>query len=331
MSVCIFLTTGSDVQDRQEKELRAKEYENAKLSRELEIAKIAAAKARVIPVNPLPLMIVDANPPKVVAPFVSPVVKPPKTPNAVNILSEGEREFEIADDVKMVFCWIPVGKSRLGSPLTEPSRNKSEVEHEFATEGFWLAKTECMQKEWEAVMGKNPSFHCESGRGVYMARGLDTGNFPVENVSWDDIQLFLVKLNKRDGVAKAFGQAGTFKLPNGDQWEYAYRGGKGNEQTFYWGYDLNAKMANCDDAIPYGTVTKETPLGRTTAVGSYAKVVAHPWGLSDMSGNVSEWCDDLQIRGGSYREWPRHCRASSGGKGLPSYSREITGFRVCLN
>ena len=211
-----------------------------------------------------------------------------------------EVSFEIADGVKMVFCWIPKGKATLGSPESEKDRSNDEKEHEFATEGFWLAKTECTQSQWESVMGENPSLFCASGKGKTEVQGMATGNFPVERVSWDDTQLFLKKLNARDGVAKAFGKSGAFKLPHEDQWEYACRGGKGNKTAFYWGDTLNGDKANCNSRFPYGTDTKGAYLMRTSAVGSYAKSAPHAWGLSDMSGNVCEWCDNV-YNGGSLR------------------------------
>ena len=250
-----------------------------------------------------------------------------------------EVSFEIADGVKMLFCWIPAGKATLGSPMTEKDRGFTESEHEFATDGFWLAKTECTQNEWESVMGSNPSFFCASGDGKAKVQGIDTGNFPVERVSWDDTQLFLKKLNARDGVAKAFGKSGAFKLPHEDQWEYACRGGKGNKQPFYWGDALNGDKANAKGDFPYGRETKGTNLERTTVVGSYATVAAHQWGLSDMSGNVWEWCDNSygseqttrMLRGGSWGSFAMFCRAANRRNNEPAFQFGGIGFRVCFS
>ncbi len=187
-------------------------------------------------------------------------------------------------------------------------------------------------------MGENPSYFCASGDGKAKVQGMATDNFPVERVCWDDTQLFLKKLNAKGGVAKAFGKAGAFKLPHEDQWEYAYRGGKGNKQAFYWGDILNGDKANNNGNDPYGTETKGAYLERTSVVGSYAKSAPHAWGLSDMSGNVWEWCDNLYsseqksriVRGGSWYFNSRHCRGAFRDNGAPDYRYDFIGFRVCV-
>ncbi len=267
-----------------------------------------------------------------------------------------EVSFEIADGVKMVFCWIPKGTCQLGSPKAEQDYltntffegkrrdwldNETEASRgQFKTEGFWLGKTECTQKEWQSVMGANPSYFCATGQGKAKVQGFDTANFPVEQLSWDDTQIFLKKLNAKGGMAKSFGKAGRFQLPHEDAWEYAYRGGKGNKQHFYWGDALNGDKANNDGSLSplYSTETKGAYLERTTTVGSYAKVATHPWGLSDMSGNAYEWCDNLYsigqknriVRGGSWYSDPAHCRAARR-LNYPPEDRNIDcGVRVCM-
>ena len=271
-----------------------------------------------------------------------------------------ERSFEIADGVKMVFCYIPAGEAQLGSPKAEREavlkaiKQKEEpdwladesegVRGKFKTKGFWLGKYEVTQAEWKAMMGDNPSYF--DGTKENKAKGLATGRFPVDSVSWDDIcteykkgDSFLVKLNKRGGVVKAFGKAGKFRLPHEDEWEYAYRGGKGNGRVYYWGDALNGTKANCGGYYPFGTATKGQFLLRTCAVddtndGKYAK---HPWGLQHMSGNVQEWCDNKysngdtrMLRGGSFSNNPLMCRAASRFRYAPAYRYDGLGFRVCF-
>jgi formylglycine-generating enzyme required for sulfatase activity len=159
----------------------------------------------------------------------------------------------------------------------------------------------------------------------------------VEQVSWDDCQKFLEKLNKRTEVEKVFGKAGQFVLPHEDQWEYACRGGKGNKQAFYFGNELNGTQANCYGDFPYGTDKKGDYKARPTEVGSYAKDWPHPWGLCDMHGNVWQWCntkyelsDERMLRGGSWEISAGGCRSAYRFRRLPDYRNIFIGFRVCL-
>ena len=272
-----------------------------------------------------------------------------------------ERSFEIADGVKMVFCYIPAGEAQLGSPKAEreaavKDRGYGKLENwvdeaeglrgKYKTKGFWLGKYEVTQAEWKAVMGDNPSFFVPTEATVKKANITDTGRFPVERVSWDDIctgykkgDSFLAKLNKRGGIVKVFGKVGKFRLPHEDEWEYAYRGGKGNGRVYYWGDAMNGTEANCNGHYPFGTATKGQHLGWTCAVddtndGKYAK---HPWGLQHMSGNVYEWCDNKYsnedtrlLRGGSWISGPGNCRAAYRYWDAPAIRLNFIGFRVCF-
>jgi formylglycine-generating enzyme required for sulfatase activity len=251
-----------------------------------------------------------------------------------------EREFEIADGVKMKFCWIPAGKAILGSPKEEEWHFANEKEREYVTNGFWLGKYPVMQAEWKALMGDNPSYF--DGQKDNTAKGIDTSQFPVEMVSWCDCQRFLEKLNKRKEQKKIPGETYQFALPLEDEWEYACRGGKGNKQAFYFGNELNGMQANCDGNFPYGTDKKGDFKGHTSKVGSYEKNWPHPWGLCDMHGNVWQWCDnecdesnDRVLRGGSWFTFASSCRSAFRGKDNPRHCGVGNGcisygFRVCL-
>jgi formylglycine-generating enzyme required for sulfatase activity len=110
------------------------------------------------------------------------------------------------------------------------------------------------QGEWTKVMGSNPSnFKSVSGQ--------DTSRFPVEQVSWEDSQEFLDRMNASHGM-----KGWRYRLPTEAEWEYACRAGT---VTPYWlGGELNGRQANCDGNFPYQTV-KGPYLGRPCAVGSY--------------------------------------------------------------
>jgi formylglycine-generating enzyme required for sulfatase activity len=246
-------------------------------------------------------------------------------------VSSVEVDAPIAPGIKMSFCWIPAGKATLGSPAGELGRTANEPEHEFTTSGFWLGRYEVTQAEWAAVMGQNPSTF--DGRKPNQARGMDTSRFPVEDVSYDNCQQFLTKLNSRPEAGRAFPKAGKFVLPHEDEWEYACRGGKGNARPFYFDGELNGRQANYD-----GSKSGGLPIGRPVAVGSYAKGFPHPWGLCDMHGNVWEWCATDRpipaghrvIRGGCFFSFPDDCRAANRNLPGPETQKYFNlGFRAC--
>ncbi len=229
-----------------------------------------------------------------------------------------EREFEIFDNVKMKFCWIPAGKAMLGSPKSEKGRYRDEEEREFETNGFWMAKYPVTQIQWKEVMGNNPS----SFLGT---------NLPVENVSWNGCKDFI----KNCSVSGL-----KLQLPHEDQWEYACRGGRGNKQPFYWGDILNGDKANCRGIESYRTNKKGIYLAMTNEVGSYEKIAPHPWNLCDMHGNVWEWCENLYyktgssrvIRGGCWGDPSWDCRSSRrrGFRFFETYRAYDLGFRLII-
>ena len=122
---------------------------------------------------------------------------------AVGLAAGTVGKFEVAPGVFMEFCWIPPGEAQLGSPRAEQDyltktfhdgnrpewldgENESTRGVFKSKPGFWLGKYEVTQGEWEKVMGANPSNF--NGKKDNQAKNKDTSRFPVENVSWDDIQ-----------------------------------------------------------------------------------------------------------------------------------------------
>lgn len=246
-------------------------------------------------------------------------------------------EVEIAWGIKMKFCWIPRGSTKLGSPESENGRSPDEVERDFTTRGFWLGKYAVTQEEWFTLMRKNPSNFVPLQDTVKTHGIRDTNRFPVEMVSWKDCLEFLKKLNDKGKGIDVLGN-GKFCLPREDEWEYAARGGKGNGQPFYFGSELNGTQANCRGTTPYGTKIPGPFLDRTEAVGTYEREAKHPWGLCDMAGNVLQWCDDkfdnksddLVLRGGSWFSGPIYCRSACRSHGEPTLHKFDVGCRVCF-
>ena len=258
---------------------------------------------------------------------------------------------DIGGGVKMDFVLIPKGKFKMGSPKTEQGRNlfekdfDAEAQHEVEiSRPFYLAKYPVTQEQYLVILGKNPSCFQAGKGGADKVKGMDTKQFPVENVSWDDAQAYCKKLSENDADKR------KFRLPTEAEWEYACRAG--TTTPFYFGSKLNGNEANCDGTNPYGTTDEGPSKGRTTKVGDYGE---NKWGLCDMHGNVWQWCqdyygpynDDLKstdplrstqyaeegrvLRGGSWVNVATSCRAATRYRGTRSIHNIIRGFRVAFS
>ncbi len=268
------------------------------------------------------------------------------TPSKEDLLRQPgeERDWEIANGVRMKFYWIPPGTAQLGAPKAEGGEGDEAEDRRgvYTSAGFWMGKYAVTQQEWAAVMdGHNPSGFCRGGRGKNKVMNPDTSRFPVESVTWDDCQKFLMKLNGpgiEGDLVRVFHRPGKFALPHEDEWEYACRGGLGNQQPYYFGHSLNGRQANCYGTNPFGTNSKGPLLGRTTRVGSYEKAYPHPWGLCDLHGNVWEWCENKHedakdghvLRGGSWNCCARDCRSALRPSTASAGPINECGCRICL-
>ena len=173
--------------------------------------------------------------------------------------------------VEQLFRWIPPGEFLMGSPEKEPERFDNEAQHPVTlTHDFWLADTAVTQALWQAVMGENPS---------YFNLGEDSINWPVEQVSWDDCQVFIQRLNKLLPL--------NARLPSEAEWEYVCRAG--TVTPFSFGSELTTEQANYNGNVPYHRGSQGVYRSTTVDVRHFA---LNPWGLYQMHGNVWEWCQD---------------------------------------
>jgi len=254
-------------------------------------------------------------------------------------LGEGDRDF--TNSVGMKLVRIPRARFMMGGTDNEPQGNSEKPRHRVElTRDFHLGVHEVTQKQYEKVMGKNPSWFSKNAGGATQVQGVNTDDFPVEMVSWNEAQEFCKKLN---ALASEKSSRRVYRLPTEAEWEYACRGGPDVKEQFTLKKPtdtLAAKQANFAGA----------GLSRTCKVGSYE---ANPFGLYDMHGNVVEWCQDwfgavydekdrkdpTGARTGSYRiarggAWiyePTYCRSAFRNYTTPDQRMSYFGFRVACD
>ena len=175
---------------------------------------------------------------------------------------------------------VPAGRFTMGSPSSEAGRNDDEALHEVElTRPFLLGRFEVTQQEWRTVMGNAPSKFAACG-----------SRCPVENVSFEDVQQFLTKLNARAAKAAPPAPKLLFRLPSEAEWEFACRAH--TTGPFSTGENLTTAQANYNGAFPYppaATATEGEHREKPMPVGSFP---FNPFGLADMHGNVWEWTAD---------------------------------------
>jgi formylglycine-generating enzyme required for sulfatase activity len=190
--------------------------------------------------------------------------------------------------------------------------------HEVEISSFYIQKTEVTQELWVAVMGYNPS------------KNKTWKEFPVTDVSWDNCQDFIKKLNSITGR--------NFRLPTESEWEYAARGGKQSKGFKYAGSD------NINEVAWHY-------YNSNNRVHSVKKKMPNELGLYDMSGNVYEWCQDLYaeynidnhinnnknastsdefyvMRGGSWYSTTESCQVAYRQQRRQSSGNNLRGFRL---
>ena len=228
-------------------------------------------------------------------------------------------DYFYVNGVSFEMVYVEGGSFDMGATTEQGSdaENDEKPVHRVTLSGYYIGRCEVTQELWEAVMGSNPSY-------------FNGAQNPVENVSWNDCQNFIKKLNSLTGR--------TFRLPTEAEWEYAARGGNKSLHYKYSG------SGNIGDVAWYSSNSGD----KTHAVGTKT---ANELGIYDMSGNVWEWCSDWKggysagaqtnpqgpssgsyrvLRGGSWYDYARNCRVSNRSSYDPSISGSIRGLRLVL-
>jgi len=240
------------------------------------------------------------------------------------------------------FVRIQGGTFTMGSPANEPRRFDYEgPQHQVTVNSFYMGKYEVTQKEYQEVMGTNPS-------------DFKGDKLPVENVSWYDAIEYCNKRSQKEGLTPAYTingdnvtwnrNANGYRLPTEAEWEYACRAG--TTTPFSTGNNITTSQANYDGDYPYNNNAKGTYREKTTPVGSFA---SNAWGLYDMHGNVWEWCwdwfgsyssgtqtdpqgassgADRVMRGGGWYNDSQYVRSAYRSYDSPSLRDSALGFRL---
>ncbi len=221
---------------------------------------------------------------------------PDQTPLTERKVSGGKSQTAqkpFTNSIGMEFVWVPVNSDE-EADLFACDKRKT------VSRPFFLGKYEVTQKQWEAVMGNNPSNF----------KGPD---LPVEQVSWNDVQDFIRKLNEKEGK-------NIYRLPSEAEWEHSARAGSNGAWCF--GDDESL-------LVQYAWYDKNS--GSTTHPVGQLKPNA--FGLYDMHGNVWEWCEDAEgadrvSRGGCWLFGADDCRSDYRNWDDPGGRYDGLGFRV---
>lgn len=240
--------------------------------------------------------------------------------NKFNLNNQNKNYTETVNRVSFEMVYVEGGNFSMGCTSEQGSDcyDREKPAFHVSLTSYYIGKYEVTQSLWQAVMGTNPSENKED-------------DLPVENVSWNDIQVFILKLNRLTGQ--------IYRLPTEAEWEFAARGGNKSKGYKYAGSNFPNDVAWYYDNSNF----------KTHIVGSK---LPNELGIFDMSGNVYEWCQDLYeyynselqpkykdpsigisrvLRGGGKSCFARNCRVSYRDYIDPNGHYNDRGFRLCLN
>ena len=242
--------------------------------------------------------------------------------NSVGTAYGNSISFKTLDFEEPDMIFVKGGTFTMGATSEQGSEafSNEKPTHSVTLSDYYIGKYEVTQAQWEAVMGNNPSYF--------------TGDpdYPVEGVSWNDVQEYITKLNQLTGK--------SYRLPTEAEWEYAARGGAESKGYKYSGSHTLSYVAWYED----NSNSKTHPVGTKNP---------NELGIYDMSGNVWEWCNDWYasdyynnspqtnpqgplwgsfrvIRGGGWSYFALICRVSIRSYEPAGFRGTYLGFRLVL-
>ena len=234
--------------------------------------------------------------------------------------------------IDIVGTMIAGGMFSMGSPEVEPGRMESEdIAGVYFRRPFTVARTEVTQRQYRAVMGKEP------WKGQKFTRSGD--DFPATWVTWFDATEFCERLTNQKHESGGLPPNEVYRLPTEAEWEYACRAGEAAAYSFG---DDEARLVEYAWFLA-NTSGKGEPFAHRVGTRK-----ANASGLFDMHGNVVEWCSDWYLqellggadargpsegekrvaRGGSWGSNPADCRSAARFSISPSERNDYLGFRV---
>jgi formylglycine-generating enzyme required for sulfatase activity len=239
-----------------------------------------------------------------------------------------------AQDIKIDLVLVKSGQFTMGKPGSKSNARLHQVE----LDEFYISKFEVTQAIWNIVMSDNPSKRVGD-------------SLPVENVSWEEVQKFISRLNQMTDK--------NYRLPTEAEWEYAARGGHKMKEKFrYSGSDsigcVGFYWKNSGDSILEGRWDNEVLKSNNCRIRKVGQLQPNELGICDMTGNVWEWCSDWYeeeyyvvsplsnpqgpengtnkvCRGGSYLSKASYCRNGFRFSYPPQNSYNYLGFRLVLD
>ncbi len=240
-----------------------------------------------------------------------------------------------SEELSLHMVLVPGGTFTMGSPEDESGHEDNEgPQREVTVPSFFMGRYPVTQAQWRAVVAL-PKVENDLEEDPSSFKG---DNHPVETVSWYDAVEFCQRLAQHTQR--------PYRLPSEAEWEYACRAGI--QTPFYFGDTISTNVANYDGNYTYGEGEKGEYRETTTPVNEFG--IANGFGLSDMHGNVWEWCQDhwhgnyqdaptdgsawieggdsdlRVVRGGSWFNNPRYCRSAVRYINLPTTATTATVF-----